>query len=348
MALNKRYRILSGVLVLAAAIAAAFYMRGGTSVRSNMEATGVVEARELNLSPKSAGRIEFLCCNVGDGISSGAVAIRLDAREAGARLKEAEARLKAAEESVNEARINLEAGRHRRDSYQYQTQASGGEVDRLIAIAFESRDNLERAKGLFKEGFISRKEMDASQTAHDANMALLGSAKAALKAAESSVKTAVLGVRSAESGLKHAEAMVREAEAELELNRTMLDELEVKSPINGIVVYRALEAGEMAGPGDAVYTIHDLKDIWVLIDIEETEISGVVLGGEATVHLPSNPEKQYRARITEISAIAGFATQKDVQRGMHDIKTFRVKAGIIEPDGMLKPGMTAGVRIKLH
>ncbi len=347
MALNKRYRIVLGVVAVVSMVAVVFYMRfhGRVAAQSSIDSTGVVEAMELNIAPKASGRIEFLCCGVGERISSGAVALRLDAREAGARLKEAEARLKAAEESMNEARINLEASRHRRESSEYQMQAAGEEVKRLIAIAFESKDNLERARGLFKEGFMSGREMDASRTAHEANTALLGSARAALKAAESAVKTGALGVRSAEAGLKRAEAKIREAEAELELNKTMLEDLEVKSPINGIVVYRALEAGELAGAGAIVYTIHDLNDMWVIIDVEETEISGVSLGAEAVAYIPLNPDRQYRARITEIGEIAGFATQRDVQRGMHDIKTFRVKARIIEPDGMLKPGMTAGVRI---
>ncbi|MDO8426936.1 MAG: hypothetical protein Q7T24_05425, partial [Deltaproteobacteria bacterium] len=57
------------------------------------------------------------------------------------------------------------------------------------------------------------------------------------------------------------------------------------------------------------------------------------------------PERVFAGRITEIGAVGAFATQRDVTRGRSDIKTFRVKAGVEKPEGLLKPGMTVKVRI---
>jgi len=101
----------------------------------------------------------------------------------------------------------------------------------------------------------------------------------------------------------------------------------------------------MASPGQAIYTIDDLSDIWARVDVGETELSRVRLGARAEVWTEGNPGRVFRARVSEIGQMGEFATHKDVVRVSHDIKTFRVKARLLEPAGFLKPGMTCRVRL---
>jgi HlyD family secretion protein len=57
------------------------------------------------------------------------------------------------------------------------------------------------------------------------------------------------------------------------------------------------------------------------------------------------PGKTFQGKITEIGRYAEFATQRDVIRGRQDIKTFRVKVRVDDPERLLKPGMTVEVEI---
>jgi HlyD family secretion protein len=71
----------------------------------------------------------------------------------------------------------------------------------------------------------------------------------------------------------------------------------------------------------------------------------VVLDGRASVTAEGLPGRVFKGKISEIGRYAEFATQRDVVRGREDIKTFRVKVRVEDPDGLLKPGMTVEVAI---
>jgi len=119
----------------------------------------------------------------------------------------------------------------------------------------------------------------------------------------------------------------------------------ITSPIAGTVVFRAFEEGETITPGVTVLTIVDMDNLYVRLDIDETRISGVVLGKEAEITLEGLPGRVIKGRIMEIGRYAEFATQRDVVRGRQDIRTFRVKIDAGDHGGVLKPGMTVSVRM---
>lgn len=125
---------------------------------------------------------------------------------------------------------------------------------------------------------------------------------------------------------------------------TQLEDTEVASPIDGVVVNKAFEAGENVPAGAPVYTIFDLKNIWARVDVEETDAVKIKLGGPAKVTAPGLVGREFDASVIEVGSVAEFATQKDVTRGRQEIKSFRVKAGVSNADGLLKPGMTVEVR----
>jgi multidrug resistance efflux pump len=345
---SKRPLLISALaLVVSAVILAVIYSYYPSSdtALSYTASTGVIEATEVNISPEIAGRLQFLCCKVGDKVTEGEVILRLDQKELLARLGQEEARLKASKEAINDARVGYESSRVQNTHAAYEVQAGEAEVKRLKALVAEAEANLERAIGLFKQGFVSRRDMDASQTSYETNIAMLGSSEARLRADRASLKTSGLNVESARIRLNSAEAGFKEAEAGLSIARAMLEKTEVMSPVTGVIVYKAFEQGEVSGAGLPVYTVHDLNGMWAAIDVQETLLPKVALGAKATVSLPGMPRKSFEARVAEIGEVAGFATQRDVERGASDIKTFRVKAALLRPDPALKPGMTVEVRV---
>lgn len=310
-----------------------------------IETTGLIEATEVGLASKIPGRIDWLCCKEGDSLKTGTVAIKLDNRELLARVEQGRKALKAAEASLNISEANLENARLEIDAVKADVQAAEAEVARTTTLTEDAKRNMNRASGLFKEGLTSERDMDAAKTNYDANYAQLDSAKARKRAGDVKLKTSVSNIKAAEAQVASSKAKMQESEAALNLLETQLKDTEITSPMDGLVVYKAFETGEVVNPGASVYTIHDLKNIWARVDIEETIIGEIKLGNRAMITASALPDREFAGEVIEIGREGEFATQRDVTRGRSDIRTFRVKIGIKDSNGLLKTGMTVKAKI---
>ncbi len=310
-----------------------------------IETTGIVEVSEVELGPKINGRIVWLCCPEGENIKAGAFAIRLDDKELKAMFEKGRESLEGAKANLNVSKASLENAKIEIDTVKAEVQSAEAEVVRINVLTEDAKKNMERASALFKDGLISEREMDSVRANYDAINAQLDSAKARRSAAESKLKNSIANIKVFEAHLSSDMAKVQEAQASLNLLEIQLKDTEIISPIDGVVVYKAFEEGEMVNTGASVYTIHDFKNIWVRVDIEETMVGRIKLGSKAIVTAPSIPNKEFNGDVIEIGREGEFATQRDVTRGRADIKTFRVKIGVKESNGLLKPGVTAMVKI---
>ena len=310
-----------------------------------IETTGLIEATEVGLASKIPGRIDWLCCKEGDSITAGALAIRLDNKELEAKVLQGRKALNAAQASLKISEANLENTRLEVDAVKAEVQAVEAEVARMNVLTEDAKRNLNRVSGLFKEGLTSEREMDTAKTSYDANYAQLDSAEAHKRAADVKLKTSVSNIKAAEAQVASSKAKVHESEAALNLLGTQLKDSEITSPIDGIVVYKAFETGEVVNAGSSIYTIHDLKNIWARVDIEETIIGEIRLGNKASVMAQALPDREFAGEVIEIGREGEFATQRDVTRRRSDIRTFRVKIGIKDSNGLLKTGMTVKAKI---
>lgn len=310
-----------------------------------IETTGVIEAAEVELSSKISGRIDWLCCKEGDAIKAGDIAARLDDKELKIRVDEGMAVLKGAEIFVKTAESNLENAKIGREDAISEVEAAEAGVKRINILTQESKKNVKRASQLFKDSLISERDMDAAQAVYDVNYAQLNIAKAHKKTADVKLKMAVINIKTALSQLSSAIAKVQELQARLSLLETQLKDIEVISPIDGVIVYKVFEQGELAGSGAPIYTVHNLKNIWARINIEETMIGRIKLFDMVKVTAMGIRNKEFDGKVIEIGRAGEFATQRDVTRGRSDIRTFRIKIGIDKPEGLLKSGMTVKVKM---
>jgi HlyD family secretion protein len=340
----KKFLIITVIVIAASLIVYIKYIHKD-SVVDYIDTTGIIESKEVELGPKISGRVIWLCCKEGETIKAGATAIRLDDRELKAVVEKGEESLSAAKANLNVSRANLENARIEVDTVRADVQSAEAESNRIDILLNEARKNMDRTSALLKDGLIPEREMDAVKTNFDAINAQLDSAKARKASAESKLKNSIANVKVFDARLSSDIAKVKEAEASLNLLETQLKDTEIISPIEGVVVYKAYEEGEMVNAGASVYTIHDFKDIWVRVDIEETMIGRIKLGSRAAVTAPSIPDKEFKGDVIEIGREGEFATQRDVTRGRADIRTFRVKIGIKDSNGLLKSGITAKVKI---
>jgi membrane fusion protein (multidrug efflux system) len=143
--------------------------------------------------------------------------------------------------------------------------------------------------------------------------------------------------------LAQDEAAVASADANVHFYADQVADTNIRAPIDGIIINKALEIGEWVTPGTTILTVDDLSTVWARVDVQETDLGWLAIGTPARVNLPTDPPLTLKGEVMAIGQEGEFATEHDVRRGQQDIRTFYVKVRVLEATGDLKPGMTAEV-----
>jgi len=177
------------------------------------------------------------------------------------------------------------------------------------------KTNLERTRQLFKAGSSTQQQLDDQETKY----------------------------QMARDQLSSATHLTEQNKATIDLIKVNLDNMVIKSPINGLVLSKNTEIGEVVLPGSSLLTLGDLLHPWVKIYIKETDLGKVKLGQKAEVKIDSYPDKVFEGKVTYISSEAEF-TPKNIQTKEERVKlVFGIKVSLDNPQQILKPGMPADV-----
>jgi len=112
--------------------------------------------------------------------------------------------------------------------------------------------------------------------------------------------------------------------------------LPVKSPISGIITEKHAIAGELSDPSKSLYTVADLSNVWVMVDINEKDLAKVRRGQTAIVSIGAFPDLKLKGRITYIADLVDQAT-----------RTVKARIEVSNPGRKLKPEMFATVELAL-
>jgi len=119
----------------------------------------------------------------------------------------------------------------------------------------------------------------------------------------------------------------------------------VRTPIDGVLLTRAIEPGEIAMPGGTLLIVGDLSTLTLTVYVPEDRYGQLFLGQVYPVSVDSFPEQTFPGRITHIADQAEF-TPRNVQTIQGRKNTvYAVRLTLDNPDLSLKPGMPADVRL---
>jgi HlyD family secretion protein len=168
-------------------------------------------------------------------------------------------------------------------------------------------------------------------------------ARGAVKTAEANA----LELKRREQEIPTRRAEIARSQASLALIDTQLADTVVASPVDGVVLVKAADAGEVLAPGTAVVTVGDIDHPWLRGYINETDLGKVKIGSQARVTTDSYPGKVYHGRVTFIASEAEF-TPKQIQTQQERVKlVYRVKIEVENPGRELKSNMPADAEILL-
>jgi HlyD family secretion protein len=243
-------------------------------------------------------------------------------------------------------------------------------VDAAQAELQRAQRDWERAQKLYKDDDISTAQFDQYRSRWESATAALNSSKErqALVLAGPRVEqiNAAAGqVQRARGSLKAAEANsleskrreqeiatrraeIERAKATLSLIDSQLADTVAVSPVDGVVLVKSADVGEVLAPGTTIVTVGDIEHPWLRGYINETDLGKVKLGSPVKVTTDSYKGKTYNGKVTFIASEAEF-TPKQIQTQQERVKlVYRVKIELDNSSRELKSNMPADAEIVLQ
>lgn len=305
-------------------------------LEERVQLSGTVKGSvEVQLLPKTPGKVEQVVVKPGDRVKQGQLLIRLDESDVRAQVAQAEAGLRAAQAGVEQARVQSDAQIANAESA--AAQAEGG--------VKQARLQLEQAKetyaNLQKEDQELQRVVNAGAAKPEQVQQIkqgLQQAEAAVKQAQASYDTARSVYQAALRGLKVAEqqaavngakAQVGQAEAALDAARQQLASTRVVSPVDGTVASVNVAVGEMTAPNVPVATIVRMNPATVEVQLPEGLYDAVTVGQKIQVQMNGQ-------------LLTGKVKEKSLTTQSMS-KTYLMKLEVANAHGRFNSGMTVGV-----
>ncbi len=167
-----------------------------------------------------------------------------------------------------------------------------------------ARKELERSKGLYENDSIALEHLQRNETAVETAKATLAAARAQLSNADAAIEAAI---------------------ADTELIATQIDDSVLRSPINGRVLYRLAEPGEVLPAGGKVLTVLDPTDIYMTIFLPTQEAARVAIGSDSRIVLDGLADTLILASVSFVAPRAQFTPKEVETRSEREKLMFRIK-----------------------
>lgn len=275
---------------------------------------GRIEAVEIDISTKSAGRLSKILVDEGDFVTAGQVVAQMETQVLEARFREAEAQLQQARYAVDTAKSQVEQRLSERDAAR--------------ALLAQRRADLDAAaKRLKRSEILAGKGVTSVQKFDDDKARVLGG-QAAVSAAAAQVAAAEAAITTAKSQQLGAVSGVNAAQATIERLQVDIDDCALRAPTAGRVQYRVAQPGEVLNGGGKVLNLLDLVDVYMTFFLPTEAAGKVGIGSAVRLVLDAAPQFVIPAQISFVADVAQF-TPKTVETASERQKLmFRVKARI--------------------
>ncbi len=283
------------------------------NLQATVSASGAVNpVTQVSVGTQVSGQIKELYVDFNSEVKAGQLIALIDPETFEYRVRSAQADLDSARAAVLTAQANI--------------AASNAAVSRAKVEQIEAQRDLERQQMLVDRQFVAQNVADKAR-------ALVSSSSESVKAAE-----AQLGVTQAQ--IKSAQANVAQRESALAQARIDLSRTKITSPVNGIVIKRAIEKGQTVAASlqapELFVIAQNLSDMQVDASIDESDVGRIRTGQKATFTVDAYPGQTFEGSVKQVRKAA---------QNVANVVTYVAVVGFTNVGDRLLPGMTANVRL---
>jgi membrane fusion protein (multidrug efflux system) len=253
-----------------------------------------IEGHVVPVLPKVGGYVTRVLVEDNQVVREGDTLVTLDPRDYQVRLQEAQADLRAA--VVAAARNGAASAEVGQASARRGAAVAG--IGSAQANYDRAKQDVERMRRLAETRVISRQQLDEAEAAYRSADAELQAAQSQAKAAQAEVSGASAGVRSAEARLAAAQASV--AAAQLQLSYAV-----ITAPAAGRVSKKTVEVGQLVSPGQALMSLVDERDVWVVANMKETQLDDIAVGQPVEIEVDAYNGRTFGGRVESIQGATG-------------------------------------------
>ena len=285
--------------------------RGALS--ATVSASGAVNpVTQVSVGTQVSGQIRDLLVDFNSEVKAGQLIAQIDPETFEYRVRSAQADLDAVQAAVLTAQANAAASR---------AQVSRAQVD-----MDEARRDLDRKQSLVEKQFVAQSEADRAR-------ALLNTTTEAFKATQAQVGVTEAQIKTAQANVAQRQAAL--AQARIDLARTR-----ITSPVDGIVIKRAIEKGQTVAASlqspELFVIAQNLSDMQVDASVDESDVGRIRTGQRATFTVDAFPGQIFEGSVRQVRKAA---------QTIANVVTYVAVIGFSNSGGRLLPGMTANVRV---
>lgn len=263
---------------------------------------------------------------------------------------------------VEEARSEKLASQGELSDAKSELAQAQSELTRVESELAHCKARLERARELYADKIVSKQDLESAEAEYKRDSAAVEAAKSKISQSESRIgkaaskleisgqylsreekiyKGRVLDMRALQTANSEIAAAKVEVQAASDKIRVLGagssgsgDTISITSPIDGRIISRQTNVGEMASPAGALFTVANLSRVWIEADIYEKDLARVRKGQTAEIVVDAYPGKVFTGRVDSISDMLS-----------PESRTAKVRCVVANSEGLLRGEMFARVTL---
>ncbi len=327
-----------------------------------IEGVGSIDGDLININVKYAGRVKDIKIDDGDSIKKGDTLAILSSKEIEAKKSALIAEIKAKNRELEAKKTqllllketlpkNVSKANENLKAKEAALKEISNAIDTLKRVVLQDERDLKRIKNLYEKRLVNKHKVEEAELKLINDKNRLKSlndkryqAKAALKAAKEDLSQAKATLKRIDAlnfsvlALKDAIEALRAKEAEIE---AVLSEMEIRSPIDGFIVEKIANIGEVLAPGSIVATAIDPRTLYLKIFVDTINNGKIKIGDKAVIFLDAYPNMPIEAKVVRIAQKAEFTPKEVAVREDRIQRVYAIHLKPLKPNPLLKLGIPA-------
>lgn len=311
------------------------------NIRNFISASGSLAAiTTVEVGSQLSGNIEKLYADFNDEVKAGQLVAQLEDSTYKAQLLQAKANL----ESAKATALGIEAQNKNLKASMLiakaDIQVSRANIRKAEVAVEDAERNYRRNKELFERKLIAESDKDSAQTALESQKASLEAVKAQYESSKARELAIMAQFESLDADRSGAQARIRQMEAQLSVAQINLDRTSIYSPIDGVVIARAVDEGQTVAASlqaPKLFVIaQDLKKMQINTAVDEADIGVVSHGQKVSFTVDAYRNRTFKGVVEQVR----LSPEEN-----SNVVTYSVMVTVDNNDLSLKPGMTANAEI---